>query len=306
MERKSTLTGLSGLLNNDNVRRMRVDGAWRYSVLDVLALLAEMNQPETLWSDLKSRDASLARLVEYREFQHPDGAAELLEVLTAEGVFRVAQAVDSPWAQRVRTWLASAARQHLEELENPELAILRARDEYQRKGRDRRWIDKRLRGVSARQELTSEWARRGATDSDEYRALTNELMQASFGMDVNTYRQSKHLTGTTANLRDHMSDVELLLTTLAESAATTLHRRHNSQGLEALVRDVRRAGAVTAQARAALLDDAIPLARGNAATTESRTRLRARRPGVTADKGSGPRAQPDAPMQSDRYREPAA
>jgi hypothetical protein len=258
MERKKQIHGVQGLLDNDSLRRVRRDEVWRYSVLDALALLSESAHPEREWSDLKRREPHLARLVDVLDYRLPDGTTAPIETVTAQGLLRLAQSVQSPRAERVRAWLAATGRQRLDESDNPELAILRARHEYDRKGHDRRWIDKRLRGMSARQELTSEWARRGATESDEYRALTNRLMESAFGMDVESYRRSKHLTGTTANLRDHMTDLELILTTLAESAATTLHRQHGSTTLDQLLDDVHQAGQIAAATRAAFATHTAP------------------------------------------------
>lgn len=258
MEQKKTRAGVAGLLENEDIRRVNTDGTWRYSAVDLIAVLAETDHPTELWSDLKRRDPALGRLVEYREFQQPDGTVELLEVLSADGVFRAAQSVDSPRAERVRLWLAESGRQRLEEAENPELAMLRARREYEGKGYDRRWVDKRLRAMAARHELTSEWARRGATDSDQYRELTNQLMESAFGMTVADYRHHKGLTRPGQNLRDHMSDLELVLTMLGETAATALHRQHASQGFDQLLEDVKQAGEVTLATRRALADARTP------------------------------------------------
>lgn len=253
MPRKPTLTGLAGLLRHDSVRRLRdPDDTWHYSILDVLALLADTDHPREHWAGLKRAEPHLTRLTDTLEYQHPTGEIEPLETITLGGLLRLAQSVHSPRAERIRQWLATTGTQRLQESADPELALLRVRRDYTRRGHDRRWIDKRLRGISARQELTSEWARRGVTDSDQYRALTNRLTHAAFGMDVESYRRSKHLTGTSENLRDHMTDLELLLTALGESAATTLHRQHGSQGFDELLADVEQAGQIAATTRAAL------------------------------------------------------
>lgn len=263
MNRRTHLTGLSGLLEHDSVRRLRdAEGdTWRYSVLDVLALLADTDHPEEYWADLQHGDPHLARLADTLEYRLPDGQIEPVEMITLAGVLRLAQSVRSPRAERVRQWLATTGSRRLAESADPELALLRVRRDYLRRGHDRRWIDKRLRGISARHELTGEWARRGVNGSEQYRALTNRLMESAFGMDVESYRRSKHLAGTAANLRDHMTDLELLLTTLGESAATTLHRQHGSQGFDELMEDVEQAGQITAATRAALEPRPIPTRR---------------------------------------------
>jgi len=153
-------------------------------------------------------------------------------------------------AQRVGKWLLRAARERLEEEQNPELAVLRTRRLYEQKGYSRRWVDKRLRGVSARHELTGEWFKRGASDSEQYRALTNALMNGAFGMEVEQYRQFKKLYKTGEHLRDHMADLELALTALGETVAVELHRDHDSRGYEQLEADVKAAGEVVARTKA--------------------------------------------------------
>ena len=250
MDRKRTPAGIVELLENSGVRRVFLGENWHYSVLDVLLLLSHSDDPAQLWLDLKTAEPSLARLVTVAELHAPQGVTEI-ETLAADGVLRLAQSVQSPRAERVRQWLAQVGRERIEEAENPELAMARVRSDYERKGYDRRWVDKRLRGMSARQELTSEWARRGAVDSEQYRALTNRLMEAAFGMTVEEYRRYKRLTGTSRNLRDSMSDMELMLTMLGETAATALHRGHGSRGFEELLEDVRQAGEVAATTREA-------------------------------------------------------
>jgi len=153
-------------------------------------------------------------------------------------------------AQCVGKWLLRAARERLEEEQNPELAVLRTRRLYEQKGYSRRWVDKRLRGVSARHELTGEWFKRGASDSEQYRALTNALMNGAFGMEVEQYRQFKKLHKTGEHLRDHMADLELALTALGETVAVELHRDHDSRGYEQLEADVKAAGEVVARTKA--------------------------------------------------------
>ena len=129
------------------------------------------------------------------------------------------------------------------------MPVLRLRSAYEDKGYSPRWIDKRLRGISARHEVTSEWARRGAIESDEYRALTNAVMQGIFAMDVESLRRYKNLERPTQNLRDYMSDLELVLTSLGETVAVALHRNRGSQGFDDLLADATEAGRIAGTAR---------------------------------------------------------
>jgi hypothetical protein len=149
----------------------------------------------------------------------------------------------------VKRWLAESAVQRIEELENPELTVLRMRKAYEEQGYSPKWIDKRLRGISTRQEVTSEWARRGVSESDQYRALTNAIMDGAFGMDVERLRRYKNLQRPTQNLRDYMSDLELVLTSLGETAAVALHRNRGSSGFEELMADATEAGRIAGAAR---------------------------------------------------------
>ena len=139
--------------------------------------------------------------------------------------------------------------QRLEELDDPELAMLRTRQAYEQQGYSRRWIDQRMRSVSVRHELAGEWYRRGVRDSEQFRSLTNALMHSAFGMDVEAYRRHKGLFGTRHGLRDHMNDLELALLALAETTAVELHRRRKSNGLDALLLDVKDVGQIVATTR---------------------------------------------------------
>jgi DNA-damage-inducible protein D len=243
------LAGLKGLLEGEQVRRAERAGGVGYAAVDVVAALADTRDPAQYWADLKLREPALAALVEAVEFAGPDGQPAAVEAVRLDGVLRLVQSIPSARAERIKQWLAQTARERLEESENPELAVLRTRKLYEHKGYSPRWVDKRLRGVSARQELTGEWFKRGATDSEQYRALTNEMIHAAFGMDVEGYRRYKNLFKTGENLRDHMTDLELALTALAETVAVNLHRDRGSQGFEQLAADAKDAGEIAAGTR---------------------------------------------------------
>ena len=236
--------GLRGLLEGDAVRRAEQGEATVYAAVDVVAALADTRDPAQFWADLKLREPVLAGLAESAEFAGADGQPEAVEAVRLDGVLRLVQSIPSAKAERIKQWLAQAARERLEEAENPELAVLRTRKLYEHKGYSPRWVDKRLRGVSARQELTGEWFKRGATESEQFRTLTNELMQSAFGLDVEGYRRHKNLFKTGENLRDHMTDLELALTALAETVAVNLHRDRGSQGFEQLAAAAQDAGEI--------------------------------------------------------------
>lgn len=242
MSRKySGQAGMSELLHGEHVGRILRDGREWYSVRDVVKELADATNPAGYWEELKGREPQLARLAELS-----DG----LEVVDREGLIRLIQSIPSAKAERLKAWLARTAVERLEEVENPELAVLRTRRLYESKGYSRRWVDKRLRGASARHELTGEWYKRGAKESDQFRSLTNTIMQAGFGMDVEAYRRHKNLFKTGETLRDHMTDLELALVALGETAAVALHQQRESEGFEQLSADAKDAGEVVARTRA--------------------------------------------------------
>lgn len=242
--------GLNALLEGELVRRGERDGRAWYAVIDVVKTLVDAPAVADYWEHLKKREPSLAKVAETVDVTGADGATESVEAVDLVGLMRLVQAIPSTRAERLKVWLARTAVERLAEAENPELAVLRTRKLYEQRGYSRRWVDKRLRGVSARHELTGEWYKRGATESDQFRDLTNTLMQESFGMDVEGYRRHKNLFKTGENLRDHMSDLELALVALGETAAVELHRDRSSQGYEALVSDAKDAGEIVARTRA--------------------------------------------------------
>lgn len=239
-----TASRLSALLNDPRIRRVESDGRTWYSPADVIALLADTQYPQQYWTDLKQREPVLAGMCEQVEVDQ-----EVIDVVDLPGLLRLIQSIASPKAERLKIWLVQTGVQQLREIEDPELAILRTRKLYEDRGYSRQWIDKRLRSISARHELTAEWYKRGAAESDAFRTLTNELLSGTFGMDAEGYRRYKKLSRPGANLRDHMTDLELVLTMLSETVSAELHRDRSSQGVEALMRDVRDAGQVALRTR---------------------------------------------------------
>jgi hypothetical protein len=242
---------LYALLSGQEVRRTQQDGKVLFAAMDVAGALTSGRQPEMVWADLKTREPALAGVCVQVAFPGVGKGAEAvtLDAVDLEGVLRLVQSIPTTRAERLRRWLAQTARERLEEEKNPDLAVMRTRRLYEQRGYSRRWVDKRLRGVSARHELTAEWFKRGATESDQYRALTNAIMRGAFGMDVEGYRNFKYLYKTGENLRDHMTDLELALTALGETVAVELHREHDSRRYDQLESDAAAAGEVVARTR---------------------------------------------------------
>jgi hypothetical protein len=247
-KRKQSHLTIAALLSDPRIRRGYLDGKTYYAIWDLVRILAETEYPYEYWAELKRREPVLCAS-ETRVEVEQTGGSVVAEATDQAGVLRIIQSIPSPRAERLKKWLIESGEQRLQEQDNPELAVLRLRRAYEDKGYSPRWIDKRLRGVSTRHELTGEWARRGASQSEQYRALTNAIMQGAFGMDVEGMRRYKQLQGTGQNLRDYMSDLELVLVALGETAAVTLGRNRGSHGIEQLLADAQDAGKIAGTAR---------------------------------------------------------
>ena len=242
-----------GVLESEQVRRIGLENRTLYAVPDVVKALTHADRPMDYWESLARRESALAEVSEFAPFTGTGGAEELLPAADLPGILRIIESIGHPRAEGLKRWLAACAAARLEEADNPELAIARARHEYERRGYPRQWIDQRLRSISGRAEIVGEWARRGAQASDDYRALTNVLLQDGFGMDAETYRQHKGLFGR-ENLRDHMSEMELALLSLGETVAASLHRSRGSKSLPELEKDLQQAGKIVAGARRQIED----------------------------------------------------
>ena len=232
------------------IRRTWHNEEWWFAIVDVVAVLTDSVQPEGYVKDLRRRDKELAK--GWGQIATPlrietEGGIQRANCANTEGLFRIIQSIPSPQAEPFKRWLAQVGYERVKEIENPELAMGRMQDLYEKKGYPKEWIDKRLRGIAVRQDLTDEWKERGAASSKEFAILTNEIMQGAFELKVDEYKQVKSLAR--ENLRDHMTDIELILTMLAEATTTKLHRDRDSQGMEPLKKDAKDGGAVAGRTR---------------------------------------------------------
>ena len=203
----------------------------------MIEVLVGGDRPRKYWNDLKKKLIAEG----YCEVSEKIGQLKM-PPRTASSVSptaptpRPCSASSSPFprpkAEPLKRWLARVGKERIDEIENPELAMGRMQELYEKKGYPKEWIDKRLRGIAVRQDLTDEWKDRGAANHLEYAILTNEIMQGAFGLKVEEYKQVKDLER--ENLRDHMTDIELILTMLAEATTTKLHRDRDSQGMAPL------------------------------------------------------------------------
>jgi DNA-damage-inducible protein D len=236
------------------IRRMWHEGRWFFSVVDVIGALTGSERPRKYWSDLKRRlgeeegfrevSAKIGQL----KMRAPDGKERVTDAADAETLLRIIQSIPSPKAEPIKQWLARVGTERLAEIDDPALAVERARMEYLQKGYSDDWIEKRLQGIAIREQLTDEWRERGAHDDRHFSKLTNVLHEGTFEVKVQEHKRIKSL-GPRHNLRDSMTTLELLLTGLAEETAKTLHQVRDSQGVRALERDTHEAGEVGGAAR---------------------------------------------------------
>jgi prophage antirepressor-like protein len=204
-----------------SIRRTWHNEEWWFAVADVIVVLTDSVNPGDYIKKRRLRDSELSQ--GWGQIVTPlrietEGGIQRLNCANTEGLFRIIQSIPSPKAEPFKRWLAQVGYERVKEIENPELAVGRMQDLYEKKGYPKEWIDKRLRGIAVRQDLTDEWKDRGAASSKEFSILTNEIMHGAFDLKVDEYKQVKSLTR--ENLRDHMTDIELILTMLAEATTT--------------------------------------------------------------------------------------
>jgi methylphosphotriester-DNA--protein-cysteine methyltransferase len=178
-----------------------------------------------------------------------DGKIRPIRAANAEGLLRLIQSIPSPKAEPFKLWLAKVGYERLEEIENPELAAKRMRQIYEQKGYSEDWIEKRLRGIAVRDELTDEWKKRGVKEQKEFAILTAEISKATFGMTPSEYKAHKSLANPKENLRDHMTDLELIFTMLGEASTTEIAKKRDAQGFQQNKTAAKAGGTVAGNAR---------------------------------------------------------
>ncbi len=243
--------GHIAVFQEKTIRRIWHNEEWWFAIVDVVAVLTDSTDVRQYIKKMRSRDPMLdgnwGTTCTPLRLLAPDGKLRATNCANTEGLFRIIQSIPSPQAEPFKRWLAQVGYERVKEIENPELAMGRMQDLYEQKGYPKEWIDKRLRGIAVRQDLTDEWKERGAASNKEFAILTNEIMHGAFDLKVDEYKQMKSLTR--ENLRDHMTDIELILTMLAEATTTKLHRDRDSQGIDPLKKDAKDGGAVAGRTR---------------------------------------------------------
>jgi len=238
------------LFKGKKIRKNIYKKEWWFSILDIVGVLTNSPQPKTYWAKMKERDQALFQPFPFWEqlkMPAPDGKMRETDCANTEGILRIIQSIPSPKAEPLKRWLAKVGYERMQEIENPELATKRARLLYKLKGYPEDWIEKRMRGIAIREELTDEWQKRGAENERDYEILTAEISKATFGITPGEYKKIKGLKR--HNLRDHMDDFELILTMLGEKTTTEIHRTKDSKGVPRLKDDARVGGQIAGTAR---------------------------------------------------------
>lgn len=227
---------------------------WYLSVIDVVEVLTESVNPRDYWFKMKKRVHSedgleLSTICRQFKMTAQDGKMRETDCANVKSLLRIIQSIPSPKAEPFKQWLAQVGYERMQEIENPELAQKRMKELYEKKGYPKDWIDKRLRGIAIRQNLTDEWKERGITKEKDYAILTVEISKATFGLTPSEYKNVKGLTKKNQNLRDHMTDLELIFTMLGERVTTEISQQEKPEDFEGNKDVARRGGNVAGVAR---------------------------------------------------------
>ena len=224
---------------------------WFFSIVDIVAILTQSVDPQAYWRKLKQRlkedGNETVTNCHALKMVAPDGKMRLTDVADTEQLLRLIQSIPSPKAEPFKLWLAKVGRERIDELEDPEIAINRALETYLRKGYSESWVNQRLKSIEVRKALTDEWDKGGIKKGLEYAILTDEITKAWAGLTTKEYKQLKNLKK--ENLRDNMTNMELILNMLAEASTTEIAQGENPEGLEQHKKVARRGGKVAAKAR---------------------------------------------------------
>lgn len=240
------------LFEEKEIRKTWEENKWYFSIVDIVYALTDSNDPKQYIKKLKSRDYELQNnwgtICTLLAMPTKDGKMRKIQMSDTEGILRIIQSIPSPKAEPFKRWLARVGSERIEEINNPELAMDRMKQIYEKKGYSKSWIEQRERGIATRHNLTDEWRARGAQIGRDYAILTNEIYKSGFGFSAKEYKNIKGLHDS-KNLRDSMSNIELALTNLGEATAVEFHKKNNSQGLKELKNDMNKAGKVLNKAK---------------------------------------------------------
>ena len=241
------------VFESKNIRRIWNDDEWYYSVVDIIEALTDSPTPRQYWGKIKDREFVKLQLYPIwvqLKLRAGDGKLRKTDCVNTKGAFRLIQSIPSPKAEPFKRWLAKVGYERIEEIENPELAQERMKEIYEQKGYDKDWIDKRLRGIAIRQNLTDEWKERGIKENRDFAILTAEISKATFGMTPSQYKDHKNIPKKSkANLRDNMTDLELIFTMLGERVTTEISQNETPEGMFENKKVAQRGGKVAGDAK---------------------------------------------------------
>ena len=240
------------VFENKEVRRTWHSEQWYFAVVDVVQVLTDSKNVKQYIKKMRARDNELSvnwgTICTLLETTSKDGKNRRETMAGLSGIFRIVQSISSPKAEPFKQWLAKVGQERIEEIQDPERAIMRAKNIYTQKGHDEDWIAKRMRGINVRNTLTGEWKDRGAKEGIEFAILTNEIYQGTFEMTAKEIKEYKNLSNPD-NPRDHMNELELILTMLGEATTTELSKNRDSKGFPSLQKDSREGGNIAGNAR---------------------------------------------------------
>ncbi len=247
MEDKNKLAVFEG----KKIRRAWFNDEWWFSVVDIVGVLTQTDRARKYWSDLKSKleieGFEVSEKIGQFKLMAEDEKLRLTDCANTKNMFRIIQSIPSPKAEPFKRWLAEVGYERVQEIEDPELAQKRMKEIYIAKGYSDDWIEKRVRGIVIRDELTDEWKKRGVSTEKDYAILTAEISKATFGMTPSEYKTFKGLKR--ENLRDHMDDLELIFSMLGERVSTEITRKDDAQGYDEVEDAAKRGGRVAGNAR---------------------------------------------------------
>lgn len=235
------------------IRRIFYKNEWFFSIIDIIDVLTDSSNPRRYWSDLKTQMSNREGFIQLYgkivqlKLTSSDGKNYLTDSANTETIFRIIQSIPSPKAEPFKRWLAKVGYERIQEIEDPEIATKRTRAIYKAKGYSEAWIEKRMRGIAIREELTDEWDNRGIKLQKEYAILTAEISKATFGMTPSEYKKHKNLQN--ENLRAHMTDLELIFSMLGEAATKEIAVNKNAQGFIENTDAAKKGGTISGDAR---------------------------------------------------------
>lgn len=239
------------VFQDKKIRRIWHNDEWWFSIIDIIDVLTDSGRPRKYWSDLKvkliNEGFEMSEKIGQLKLLAEDGKLRETDCASTKNMFRIIQSIPSPKAEPFKLWLAQVGYERVQEIQDPELAHKRIVELYSQKGYSDEWIRHRLSIMASRQELTDELKKRDVDEKVEFAILTNEISKAAFGMSVDEYKQLKQLKK--HNLRDHMTDLEMIFTTLAEASTTAIAKGKNTQGFEENKEAAKQGGEVAGKAR---------------------------------------------------------